>query len=340
MDLSTSYLGLDLPHPFMPGASPLTADVDNIRKLEDAGASAVVMHSLFEEQIVREEMAVTGSMDAPAESFAEALSYFPDPEEFHLGPDDYLEQVRLAKEAVHVPIIASLNGTTLGGWLKYAELIAQAGADALELNVYNLPSDPETDCTAIEKTTVEMVAAVKEKVPLPVAVKLSPFYSSLPSFAQHLDSIGTDGLVLFNRFYQPDIDIEELEVERKLQLSTSTDLLLRLRWLAILSGMKHNYSLAVTGGVHTGVDAVKAAMTGADAIQIVSALLVNGPEQLNRIKQDMIDWMDEHEYESLQQMTGSMNLQRCPNAAAYERANYMHILQSWEGDMGHPGFKA
>ncbi len=331
MNLSTTYLGLDLPHPFMPGACPLTADVDNIKKLEEAGASAVVMHSLFEEQITREEMAVTGTIDTPAESFAEALSYFPDPEDFFLGPDEYLEQIRLAKDAVDIPIIGSINGTTLGGWLKYAELIAQAGADALELNVYSMPSDPETDGQSVEKTTVEMIGAVKEKVSIPVAVKLSPFYSSLPNFAQHLDSIGTDGLVLFNRFYQPDIDVEALEVERKLQLSNSSELLLRLRWLAILSGMKRNYSLAVTGGVHSGMDAIKAAMTGADAIQIVSALLVGGMSKLGEIKQQMSDWMEEHEYESLQQMIGSMDLQRCPDAHAYERANYMHILQSWEG---------
>jgi dihydroorotate dehydrogenase (fumarate) len=331
MDLSTTYLGLDLPHPFMPGACPLTADLDSIKRMEDGGAAAIVMHSLFEEQIVREEVAVTDAMQTPAESFAEALSYFPDPSDFHLGPEEYLEQIRLAKEAVGVPIIASLNGTSLGGWLKYARLIAEAGADGLELNVYNMPSNPEVDGLSVEKTTVEMVAAVKEAVNLPVAIKVSPFYSSLPSFAQHLDNIGADGLVLFNRFYQPDINVEELEVERKLQLSTSSELLLRLRWLAVISGMKHTLSLAVTGGVHTGLDAVKASMTGAEAIQVVSALLIHGPNQLNVIKQQMVDWMEEHEYESLKQMTGSMNLQRCPDASAYERANYMHILQSWEG---------
>ncbi len=334
MDLSTNYLGFDLPSPFMPGASPLAQDLDAVRQLEDAGASAIVVHSLFEEQIVREEMATSKALDAPAEQFAEALSYFPPEEHFPLAPEEYLDHVRKVKDAVSVPVIGSLNGTSLGGWLKYAQLIADAGADALELNVYQLVSDPSVDGESVEKTTVEMVGAVKEAVSIPVAVKLSPFFSALPNFARHLDNIGTDGLVIFNRFYQPDINVEDLEAERTLNLSTSADLLLRLRWLAVLSGSDMKASLAVTGGVHTGLDAIKATMTGADAIQVVSALLMKGPGELARIREEMVQWMEEHEYESLNQMKGSMDLQRCPDAAAYERANYMHILHSWEGATG------
>ncbi len=331
MDLSTQYLGFDLPHPFMPGASPYAYELDTIKQLEDAGASAIVMHSLFEEQIVREEMATMQSLEAPAESFAEALSYFPETDTFRLGPDEYIEHLAKVKQAVSVPVIGSLNGTTLGGWLKYAQLIAEAGADALELNIYQLATDAQISGEQIEKTTVEIVAAVKEKVNLPVAVKLSPFYSSLANFAGHLDSIAVDALVLFNRFYQPDIDVQALEVRRELKLSDPSELLLRLRWLAILSGNEHQYALAVSGGVHSGLDAVKAVMTGADAVQIVSAVLRKGAGELTRIRTETEQWLEDNEYESLQQMKGSMDLSRSPDASAYERANYVQILQSWDG---------
>ncbi len=332
MDLSTTYLGLELPHPFMPGASPLADDLDTVRKLEDAGAAAIVMHSLFEEQLAQEQLATDWHMESPADSFAEALSYLPDPESFKLGPDEYLEQLRRVKAAVAVPVIGSLNGTTLGGWLEYARLIEEAGADALELNVYRLATDPDESSETIERQALDMVRAVRESVEIPLAVKLSPFYTALASFARRMQEAGADGLVLFNRFYQADIDLEELEAVRTLKLSDSSELLLRLRWLAILSG-RLDISLASSGGVHTAIDAIKATLCGADAIQVVSALLRHGPEHLRVLRTDLEAWLVEHEYESLTQMRGSMNLERCPDAEAYERANYMHILQGYSGEL-------
>jgi dihydroorotate dehydrogenase (fumarate) len=328
MDLSTSYLGFSLPHPFMPGASPLADDLDTVRKLEDAGAAAIVMRSLFEEQITGEQVARIHGMEAHAESFAEARSYFPDPEQFALGPEEYLEQVRLVKQAVGVPVIASLNGVTEGGWLDHAGLIAEAGADALELNVYELPTDPALAGEDIEARTVALVQGVKKRAALPLAVKLSPFYSSLAHLAGRLAEAGAGALVLFNRFYQPDIDVEELEVARTLQLSTSSELLLRLRWLAILHG-RVGADLAATGGVHSALDGVKAIMAGASAVQVVSALLQRGPEHLRTLRDEVSVWLEEHEYESLGQMRGSMSLEHSPDPSAFERANYMHVLQSW-----------
>jgi dihydroorotate dehydrogenase (fumarate) len=313
----------------MAGASPLADKLDSVRKLEDAGAAAIVMRSLFEEQIAAEQLATNRSMETPANSFAEALSYFPSTEDFVLGPDEYLEQIRKIKAAVKIPVIASLNGTTLGGWLDYARLMQQAGADALELNVYYLATDPDETGEALERRTVEMVTAVKKAVSIPVAVKLSPYYSSMANVARHLDNAEADGLVLFNRFYQPDIDVEELKVLSELNLSNSGALLLRLRWLAILSG-RVRASLAVTGGVHTPLDAIKAVMCGAHAVQMVSAILKNGPGQIAIMRREVSRWLEEHEYESLQQMQGSMGLQKCPDPKAFERANYMHILQSWQ----------
>jgi dihydroorotate dehydrogenase (fumarate) len=329
MDLSTTYLGFQLPHPFMAGAGPMADTVESVKRLEDAGAAAITMRSLFEEQIASEQLATSRSMDTPANSFAEALSYFPSPEEFVLGPDEYLEQIRKNKAAVDIPVIASLNGTTLGGWLDYANLMQQAGADALELNVYYLATDPDETGAALERRTVEMVGAVKKAVSIPVAVKVSPYYSSMANVAKHLDACSADGLVLFNRFYQPDIDVEELQVVSDLNLSNSGALLLRLRWLAILSG-RIRASLAVTGGVHTALDAIKAVMCGANAVQMVSALLKNGPQHLAKVRNEVSKWLEEHEYESLRQMQGSMSLQKCPDPKAFERANYMHILQSWQ----------
>jgi len=329
MDLSTTYLGLQLPHPFLPGASPLADSLDTVRRLEDAGAAAIVLRSLFEEQLIREDLATHASLEGPAESFAEALTYLPSNEAFVLGPDEYLDQIRKIKEAVRIPVIASLNGATSGGWLDYAKQIQAAGADALELNVYFLATDPEQTGETLVQRTVDMVAAVKKAVALPVAVKLSPFYTSLPNVAQRLDEVAVDGMVLFNRFYQPDIDIEELEVEPSLTLSNSGALLLRLRWLAILSG-RVRADLAVTGGVHTAVDAIKAIMCGAHAVQMVSALLQHGPQYLATVREEVARWLEEHEYESLRQMQGSMNLLKCPDPDAFERANYMQILQSWK----------
>jgi dihydroorotate dehydrogenase (fumarate) len=328
MDLSTTYLGFKLANPLMPGASPLVDDLDNVRRLEDAGAAAIVMHSLFEEQITREQLGDLHAVEMHEDSFAEALSYFPQPQEYRLGPDTYLEQVRKIKSAVRVPVIGSLNGTSPAGWLSYAKLIEQAGADALELNVYYLATQSWETSESVERRTLESLRTVKGAVNIPVAVKLSPFYSSLANLAKQLDEAGADGLVLFNRFYQPDIDVEELEVVPSLQLSDSSELLLRLRWLAILSGHLRG-SLACSGGVHSPLDAIKAVMTGAHAVQLVSALLKREPEYLVTVREGMERWMEEHEYSSIVQMHASMSHQRSPNPQALERANYMKILQGW-----------
>src|SRR6478672_9941234 len=313
MDLSTTYLGLTLPHPLMPGASPLVDDLDMVRRLEDAGASAIVMHSLFEEQIIAEQREAL-LLERNAESHSEATSYLPDPGIFALGPDEYLEQVQRIRRTVAVPVIASLNGTTPQSWIEYARLIEQAGAHALEINVYHVPTDPLEDGEEVDRRTLDTAAAVKGAVSIPVAVKLSPFYSSFAALARRLDAAGADGLVIFNRFYQPDIDIEALDVLPTVRLSDSGDLLLRLRWLAILSG-RVKASLAVTGGVHTGADAIKSVMAGAHAVQMVSALLRRGPEHLSRVRDEMSQWMEEHGYESLKQMQGSMSLVRSGNPA-------------------------
>ena len=328
MDLSTKYLGFDLPNPLMPGASPLADNLDTVKRVEDAGASAIIMRSLFEEQIVREEVSLLGELEENAEIFAEAMSFFPRPREFALGPYEYLEHVRKVKDAVSVPVIASLNGTTASGWLEYAELIAEAGADALELNVYLLSVDPRESGAEVEQRVVDIVRSIRARVDLPLAVKLSPFFSSIPNLASRLEQAGAGALVIFNRFYQPDIDVDELEVVPTVHLSDSSELLLRLRWLAILAG-RVKTSLAVTGGVHTAVDAVKAIMAGADAVQVVSALLIHGPQRLTQIGKEMAQWLEEREYESLTQARGSMSLLRSPDPGAFERANYMRVLQSW-----------
>jgi dihydroorotate dehydrogenase (fumarate) len=329
MDLTTTYLGLKLAHPLMAGSSPLAADLDKVRRLEDAGASAIVVPSLFEEQIAMEQAASLAHEDAHAESSAEATTYFPRPEGYRLGPDGCLALLAKVKAAVKVPVIASLNGVTRGGWLSYAKQMQQAGADALELNIYHVPTDPAVTGEQVEGTAVEMVKAIKKSVTVPVAVKLGPFYSSLPHFAHRLEAAGADGLVLFNRFYQPDIDVEKLETRRTLQYSTPAELNLRLRWLAILSG-RVRPSLAVSGGVHTVTDVVKAVMAGAHAVQVVSALLQKGPAHLGQLREELSRWLEQHEYESLGQMRGSMNLEKSPDPTAYERANYIHILQGWK----------
>lgn len=328
MDLTTNYLGLRLNSPLMPGASPLVDDIDNVKRLEDAGASAIVMHSLFEEQITGEKLSTIYHMELYADSYSEALSYFPKPDEFALGPDQYLEHLRKIKQAVNVPVIASLNGTTPGGWVDYAQQIEEAGADALELNLYFVATDPQETGWAVELRMLEVVRAVSDVVNLPLAIKISPFFSSLSNFVFRLDELGVDGLVLFNRFYQPDIDIELLEAKPTLKLSDSSELLLRLRWLSILS-RQVSANLACSGGVHTGADAIKAIMAGADSVQIVSALLKHGPEHLGVIQREMNEWMDANSYTSLRQMRGSMGLSRCPDPQAFERANYMRTLHSW-----------
>ncbi|HET7745942.1 MAG TPA: dihydroorotate dehydrogenase-like protein, partial [Vicinamibacteria bacterium] len=297
MDLSTQYLGLKLPNPFVAGASPLADDVDQARRVEDAGASAIVMRSLFAEQIARERMAAYVHLDRHGESFAEALSYFPTSEAFVMGPDEYVEQLRRLREALDIPVIASLNGTTRGDWLEYATLLESVGASALELNVYHLATDTDVTSGKIEADTLEVIREVKRRVRIPVAVKLSPFYTALAHFATMLDEASVDGLVLFNRFYQPDIDPDALNVVPSLQLSKSPELLLRLRWLAVLSG-RIRASLAVTGGVHDGLGVVKAVMAGADVVQMVSALLARGPRYIRAVREEVVGWMDEHEYES------------------------------------------
>jgi dihydroorotate dehydrogenase (fumarate) len=333
MDLTTRYLGFELPHPFMPGASPLADDLDMVRRLEDAGAAAIVMRSLFEEQLVGEQLATFHSMEEPANSSGEAMTYMPSPPDFILGPDEYLEQLSRIKAAVSVPVFASLNGNSPGGWLEYSQLMAQAGADALELNVYEVATNPQESGEAIERRTLEVVRSVVTQVKIPVAIKLSPFYTSLASFARALEKAGAHGMVLFNRLYQPDLNVEELEVERSLHLSDSSELLLRLTWLAILSG-HGGASLAASGGVHTAIDAIKAIMAGAHAVQMVSALLRQGPDHLRKLRHEVADWMEEHEYESLAQMQGNMNLRHCPDPKAFERANYLHLLQSWQPFVG------
>ncbi len=333
MDLSTTYLGLNLPHPVMPGASPMVDHLDLVKRLEDAGAAAITMHSLFEEQITREQLGMVYHMELLDHGNAEALSYFPQSGEFRLGPYQYLEQIRLVKQTVALPVIASLNGTTSEGWLEYAKLIEQAGASAIELNVYHVAADPRESSAAVDRRVVDIVREVKASVTVPVAVKLSPFYSSVAHLAAQLDALGVDGLVLFNRFYQPDIDMQELTLTSSLSLSTSNDLLLRLRWLALLFG-RVKATLAVTGGVHTPIDALKAVMAGASAVQTVSSLLKNGPEHIKTIVDGMRAWLEEHEYESLKQAMGSMSLERSPNPAAFERANYMKVLAAYQMTIG------
>ena len=328
MDLRTNYLGLELSHPLMPGASPLVDDLDTVRRLEDAGASAIVMHSLFEEQITREQLLTHRAIDHTSECFAEAMSFLPVASDFRLGPDEYLDQLRRIKEAVSVPVIASLNGTTVGGWLAYAASIEEAGADALELNVYELASDPAEPGQAIERRTLSVVDAILRRVQIPVAVKISPFYTSIIHFARELDGLGAHGLVLFNRLYQPDIDIEALEASSTLRLSDSSELLLRLRWLALLSGRIHG-SLAASGGVHTASDALKAILCGAHAVQVVSALLRHGPEYLEVLLEELRGWLEEHEIASLASIRGSMNLERCPDPKQFERTGYVRVLNSW-----------
>jgi dihydroorotate dehydrogenase (fumarate) len=314
----------------MPGASPLADSLDTVKRLEDAGAAAIVLRSLFEEQITRERDGLVYHMEVTADSSAEALAYFPHSDDFVFGTHEYLEQIRKIKAAVKVPVIASLNGTTNEGWLSYAKTIQEAGADALELNVYFIATDPKETGAHVEQRSVEILRSVKKAITIPVAVKLSPFFSSVAHLAHQLDEAGADGLVLFNRFYQPDIDVEALEAVPSLHLSDSSELLLRLHWLAILSGQV-KATMAASGGVHTGLDAVKAIMAGASAVQVVSRLLEDGPQRLLTIFQAMKHWMEEHDYESLDQMRGSMSLRKSPDPSAFERGNYMKVLRSWKG---------
>jgi dihydroorotate dehydrogenase (fumarate) len=328
IDLTTTYLGLPLESPLVLSASPLGESLDVLRRAEDAGAGAVVLPSLFEEQMQIESHDLDRHLAHGTHSFAEALTYFPEAIDYALGPEAYLEHVRQAKAAVGVPVIASLNGVSQGGWTKFARRIEQAGADALELNVYFVPTDPLVTGAEIETMYVDLVREVRLSIGIPLAVKLPHFFSAIPNMALRLDEAGADGLVLFNRFYQPDLDIERLEVVPNLTLSTSAELRLRLRWIAILYGHLHA-DLAVTGGVHAAEDVLKSMMAGASVAMMTSALLEHGVGHLARVRAALLTWMEEHEYVSIRQMRGSMSQQAVAQPAAFERANYLKVLRSY-----------
>jgi dihydroorotate dehydrogenase (fumarate) len=328
IDLSTLYLGLDLPNPLVCSSSPLCEDLEALRRMEDAGASAVVLHSLFEEQLRREALDLHHHLEHGAQSYPEALSYLPDMTVYNLGPEGYLEHIRRAKEALSIPVIASLNGSTPGGWTEYARLMEQAGADALELNVYYLPTDPARTGAEIERQYIELVRLVRAAVRIPIAVKISHSFTAPAAFARALDEAGANGLVLFNRFYQPDFDLETLEVVPSLQLSHPWELLLRLHWVAIIYGHVQA-DLAVTGGVHSGRDVLKAMMAGARVAMFTSALLQHGIDHLRKVRAEVVGWMEEHDYDSIRQMQGSMSLRAAPDPAAFERANYLRVLRSY-----------
>jgi dihydroorotate dehydrogenase (fumarate) len=321
---------MKLRSPLVPSAAqPLTENVDNIKRMEDAGAAAVVMHSLFEEQLALERRELFESMTQGTESFAEALTYFPEPSAFHVGPELYLKNIAQAKGAVEIPIIASLNGSTAGGWVRYAKEIEQAGADGLELNIYWIPTDPSLTSIRIEDTYVDILRSVKEQVSIPVSVKLSPFFTNFANMARRLESVGADGLTLFNRFYQPDIDLELLEVTPNILLSTPMAMRVPLRWIAILRDQL-GLSLAATSGIHRATDAIKMLMAGADVTMLCSAILRHGAKHIGVIEKEMRTWLEEHEYESVQQLQGSMSQKNCPDPAAFERAQYMRAIASYK----------
>jgi len=328
MKFSTHYLGLKLANPLVVGASPFCDSVQAACQLQDAGAAAVVMRSLFEEQIDLEQRALAHHLETPADSYAEAMTYFPNYSEYQLTLDHYLRQIGQLKDTLTIPVIASLNGSRPGGWTDFARRFESAGADAIELNLYHIGSDPEVSGSEVESDMLETVRAVAGSVRIPVSVKLSPFHASPVNFALELERVGAAGVVLFNRFYQPDFNLEELEVHPQLKLSESNELLLRLRWLANISPHLKG-SLAATGGVHTAEDLIKALLAGAHAVQVVSVLLRHGPSCLSVLLNGLQSWMDEHGYESVAQLRGAMNLKRCPDPRNYERANYIRVLQSW-----------
>ncbi len=328
-DLSTTYLGLQLKNPVIASASPISKKLDGIKKLEEAGASAVVMYSLFEEQITHESLALDHFLNRGTESYAESLTYFPNLDNYNIGPEDYLSLIAKAKQAVSIPVIASLNGVSAGGWIDFAKKMEQAGADALELNMYYLATDPDLTSQELEQNYVDLVKAVRAQVKIPLAVKLSPFFTALPNLSKQLVAAGANGLVLFNRFIQPDLDIETLEVTPNLQLSTPAELRLPLRWTAILYG-RIKADLALTTGVHSSQDVLKAMMAGARVTMLTSELLKNGIGRISDILTDMQTWMESYEYTSIQQMQGSMSQQAVAEPAAFERANYMKALQSFD----------
>jgi dihydroorotate dehydrogenase (fumarate) len=329
MDLTTTYMGLTLRSPLVPAASPLSEDIDNIKRMEDAGAAAVVMHSLFEEQLRLERYELHHHLTYGTESFPEALTYFPELSNFRIDAETYLDHIQRAKQQVKIPIIASLNGASVGGWTSYAGQIEQAGADALELNVYYVPTDASLTGTQIEQTYLDILQAVKTAVTIPVAIKLSPYFTNMAHMAQRLDQAGANALVLFNRFYQPDINLDTLTVEPNVLLSTPQAMRLPLRWIAILYGHL-NASLAATSGIHTGQDVLKMLMAGASVTMLCSVLLRHGIHHIQTIEQDMCNWMETHEYESVQQLQGSMSQRHCPNPTAFERAQYMRSLQTYK----------
>jgi len=328
IDLTTTYLGRKLANPLVCSASPLCESLDNLRRMEDAGAGAVVLHSLFEEQLDVESQDLDRFLSQGTESFAEATSYFPDMTTYNLGPEGYLEHVRNAKRALGIPVIASLNGTSPGGWLRYAKAIEEAGADALELNIYYIPTDPYLSGAQVERSCIDLVLQVKAEISLPIAVKLGPFFSAPAALARQLDEAGAGALVLFNRFYQPDFNLETLEVEPRLRLSDPSELLLRLHWVAILHPSTRA-DLAVTGGVHSAGDVLKCIMAGASVSMMTSALLLHGIEHLQTVRSDLLRWMEEHEYGSIQEMQGSMSLRSVGDPAAFGRGNYMKVLRSY-----------
>jgi dihydroorotate dehydrogenase (fumarate) len=325
MDITTTYLGMNLRSPLVVSASPLGDNIDNLKKMEDAGAGAVVLHSLFEEQLRLEAFELHHHLTHGTESYPEALSYFPEPQDLLIGPEVYLRHITVAKKAVKIPIIASLNGSTVGGWTDYARKMEEAGADAIELNIYYIPTDMNLPGAEIENNYIEILKSVKSVVNIPVAVKLSPFFSNMANMAKRLVDAGANGLVLFNRFYQPDIDLEQLEVVPNILLSTPMAMRLPLRWIAILYG-RINASLAATSGIHRATDVIKMIMAGADVTMLCSVLMRHGIERISVIEKEMIQWMEEHEYESVSQMKGSMSQKSCPDPSAFERAQYMRAL--------------
>lgn len=327
IDLTTRYLGLALESPLVCSSSPMMQELDNLRRMEDAGASAVVLHSLFEEQITLESQDLDRNLFHGTESYAEALSYFPDMASFEIGPEAYLEHVRKAKEALAIPVVASLNGISTGGWVGWAKRIEAAGADAIELNTYFMPTDLEVSGSQLEEMYLELVRDVKASVKIPVAVKLSPFFSSIPNFCASLDMLGVDGLVMFNRFYQPDFDLERLEVVPRLTLSSPNELLMRLHWVAVLAG-RVKADMAVTGGVHGATDVIKSMMAGAKVAMMTSALLEHGIDHLRTVRHELVEWLEANEYPSIALMQGSLSQRKVAEPAAFERANYMKVLRS------------
>lgn len=331
INLTTNYLGLKLKHPILPSASPLSKNLDSIKRLEDAGAPAIVMYSLFEEQIVHDSLRLDSFLNYGTESYSEALSYFPNLDNYNIGPDEYIKLIAKARQATNIPIIGSLNGISRGGWVDYARSIQEAGAQALELNIYYIPTDLEMSGATVEQLYIDILQDVKAVVSIPIAVKLSPFFSSTANMAYRLACAGASGLVLFNRFYQPDFDLENLDVVPRLVLSNSNELRLPLHWVAILYG-RITADLAITTGVHTYEDVLKSLMAGAKVTMVASELLKHGLGRINELVNELTNWMQEHEYESVKQMQGSMSQINVKEPSIFERANYMKVLQSWGSD--------